>query len=1286
MANHHCISTRLHPRITSVRRVLVSDPVDPVDGQLFENHDEFLLPGLLPFSVSRSYEYNALNRGIFGNNWLCALDQSLRVDDESGDIIYCNEVGRDLWFFRPVGDEAEQNAAARNYRLLNDRDDGFLLLDGDLEIRFGVAGPKRWQLDGIVDIRGAKLLFHRSEAGYVERIEQTEGNSLQFCYNAEGLCTQLSLRNPRGEECRIANFSYDAQGNLVASDNAYGPSRGYQYDAHNRLMVLRDGARTESRFTYDEAGRVALVRSNGAYDGDRFIYSPEERTTTYLPNGEEARSIRYVFDASGNVVETHDAIGAVTKAQFNGNREVVAEIDGEGNETSYGYSGGGNLESVRDGEGRSTYYFWTYHDKLRCIMDEDDNKTRFIHDDDGALVTIQDALGHTTEIINNAYGQPERTMRHDGLMEICRYDEWQRLAEVMDFRGEVTRFERDGFGRLTGITDPSGAQTRLSYAEGANFWQPCHIERADGVVVSRGHDRAHATTTVTDGEGRRTVYRHGPFDVLAEIEDSRGGKLRFDYDGQKRLLAVTNQQGREWTFERDVAGRVVRECDFDELAIDYAYDKAGRVIEARHCDGARLTYAYDKSGLLVREELFEADASEPQLTEYAYDDRGLVQSAKNACAEVKFARDKMGRVISETVNGREVANTFDCCGNRTSRTIGGRLVETLYDPLGAIKQLTIDEHAPLVFKRNAVGRETRRESGSGFHLDQAYDGIGQLIAQGSRQREAGPLAAHRFGVSPQEPGRSIERRYTWSKAFEPETITEALWGETAYRYDAIGQVTETRFGDGDGERFGYDAALNIAGFAEGPAPEQPAWAKGVAGSGWRPPTAAHFSWSLSEGGRVKLAHGPKGEKVFLSYDARGRVIERKVERDGFRTKIWRYGWDGNNRLVTCVTQDQHTWHYGYDPFERRLWKKRELTEAEKRYYARKYPQAVGQADREWHYSEPTPVRGISLKEEVEGLAPVVGVAYHWDGDVLAEEAPLRLDGSVDWDKATRWHYEPGTFRPLAKEEPIQGERGDDKSDGPVHRLLYIVTDHLGTPREMLAENGNVVWAASYTTWGRVRGLRIAPANDNDDDGPTYRGLGAYYHSDNLALKPAPEEAAFDCPIRFQGQWEDVETGLYYNRFRYYDPLAGQYMSPDPIGLSGGLRAQSYVPCPTSWIDPLGLAYVDPNGVVVVTLSQSRFQDATQHIQDATTKMNKPSLLTLDRPGAAARRKAACCGHKKVPPKQLDEYPPAIAKEGGANASVRLITGAADNGAAGASMGNQLRPYPDGTKFRIEIVP
>jgi len=61
------------------------------------------------------------------------------------------------------------------------------------------------------------------------------------------------------------------------------------------------------------------------------------------------------------------------------------------------------------------------------------------------------------------------------------------------------------------------------------------------------------------------------------------------------------------------------------------------------------------------------------------------------------------------------------------------------------------------------------------------------------------------------------------------------------------------------------------------------------------------------------------------------------------------------------------------------------------------------------------------------------------------------------------------------------------------------------------------------------------------------------------------------PWRFPGQYEDAETGLYYNRFRYYDPGLGRYLSEDPIGLSGGVALFGYVSAPPTWIDPLGLA-------------------------------------------------------------------------------------------------------------------
>ena len=62
---------------------------------------------------------------------------------------------------------------------------------------------------------------------------------------------------------------------------------------------------------------------------------------------------------------------------------------------------------------------------------------------------------------------------------------------------------------------------------------------------------------------------------------------------------------------------------------------------------------------------------------------------------------------------------------------------------------------------------------------------------------------------------------------------------------------------------------------------------------------------------------------------------------------------------------------------------------------------------------------------------------------------------------------------------------------------------------------------------------------------------------------------------FQGQYYDEETGLHYNRFRYYDPDVGRFVSQEPIRLQGGINLYEYAPNPTFWIDPFGLAKCGP---------------------------------------------------------------------------------------------------------------
>ncbi|SDB65544.1 RHS repeat-associated core domain-containing protein, partial [Pseudomonas sp. NFACC17-2] len=162
--------------------------------------------------------------------------------------------------------------------------------------------------------------------------------------------------------------------------------------------------------------------------------------------------------------------------------------------------------------------------------------------------------------------------------------------------------------------------------------------------------------------------------------------------------------------------------------------------------------------------------------------------------------------------------------------------------------------------------------------------------------------------------------------------------------------------------------------------------------------------------------------------------------------------------------------------------------------------------------------GRRISKTVDGLT----TEFFWQGDQLvAENSPRHHRSYV---------YEPGTFRPLAM---LDGE-------GPDARPFYYHLDHLGTPQELTNPAGQIVWSARYNGYGQLTELN---------------------HGGGEQLEQ---------PLRFQGQYFDPESGLHYNRHRYYNPETGRYLTPDPSKLAGGLNGYRYTVNPTGWVDPLGL--------------------------------------------------------------------------------------------------------------------
>ncbi len=163
--------------------------------------------------------------------------------------------------------------------------------------------------------------------------------------------------------------------------------------------------------------------------------------------------------------------------------------------------------------------------------------------------------------------------------------------------------------------------------------------------------------------------------------------------------------------------------------------------------------------------------------------------------------------------------------------------------------------------------------------------------------------------------------------------------------------------------------------------------------------------------------------------------------------------------------------------------------------------------------------------------------FLWNGDVLLFENRNQIHKT--------YIYEPYSFRPLAL---IQDQD-----------VYYYHLDHLGTPQEMTDVKGEIVWNVRYKAYGNVDRLEVERIENN---------------------------------LRFQGQYFDAETGLHYNRHRYYDPDAGRFIHQEPIGLGGGENLYLYVLNPVGWIDLMGLISAPsslPNepGIYIITNTTSK---------------------------------------------------------------------------------------------------
>ncbi|MDP9033562.1 MAG: DUF6531 domain-containing protein [Myxococcota bacterium] len=931
-----------------------------------------------------------------------------------------------------------------------------------------------------------------------------------------------------------------------------------------RLVAVEDASQNRIRFDYDERGRLARIVDSGGRE--LAVRSDDQGRITEIwgPHpthaGQSARLASYAYDEAGNLVTWWDALGHAMQLAYRGH---LLERETNRNGLSFYFEYDGTDENARCvrtwGDGGIYDHKLTYDEGRTVVVNSLGHATTYFHRG-GAVYKTVDARGGVTETERNRWAELEREVdplgaatvttrdargnpidvtKADGAKLSIEYGERDRPESVHDELGGVWSWQYDEAGRVVTRTDPMGRVTRLQWSHGR--------------LVS-----------MIDPAGLTTSLGYSAAGQIASVRLPDGTEWRWQYDRLGRVVAAVDAKGNVQRREHDLAGRVVRVVEADGNVRDLAHDQEGNVTRARDRQ-YDVSFAYrgmnrlaerTQAGTSVR---FEYDTEEQLvgvLNEHGYAYRFVHDETGQVSEEIAFdgvsrsyARDLAGRVVRvQRASGRATTYRYDPLGRVLLTEHSDQTAEWYaYRADGALREAG-NTTTRVAFERDALGRVVKETQGEDW-VESAFDERG--LRASVRSSKGAHIAIERNAVGEvlalraAEGGAVISPEARASKepapAFEAKFVRDSLGLElertlpggvrARWERDKTGRPVRHEVFSGATWKAEWhytwdvnDRLQNVLDAARGPVRYRHDAVGNLAAVIYedghvdlRMPDAVGNLFrsekrddrTYGAAGQLLEARGPEGVTRY-GYDGDGNLIE-KVEPDN---RAWRYEWNAAGMLARVVRPDGWVVEFGYDVLGRRTFKK----------FRGKVTRWVWDGNvplHEWTEKEVSPPRRVQAPPAQTAEADEIASTQR---DIALVTQPAQGPPEGTAEAPITWLFEPESFSPLGK--LVGGQR------------FGIVTDHLGTPVQMFDEDGREAWSASVDGYGGLRHVR-------------------------------GESQA--CPFRWPGQYEDEETGLYYNRFRYYDPRTGTYPNTDPIGLRGGTHTYAYVRNPLRWIDPLGLA-------------------------------------------------------------------------------------------------------------------
>ena len=876
----------------------------------------------------------------------------------------------------------------------------------------------------------------------------------------------------------------------------------------NRLRLFRDRSGRIERLD-NGAGRSLLLRYElGRIVAVDYQVHRAKGREPYVWETEQ-NVVSYAYDEHGRLVCATNAVGESERYRYD-DQHVILERQLAG--------------------GASFFWEWEHAGKAaRCVRhwaSFSQMDTRYAWGDDGR-VTVHNADGSQEVYVHDQRARLVQRIDPDGAQHYKSYDDKGRLTVEQDPMGAVTAYQYDDAGRLVALFPGDDEPTSYEHdngfvrvvRRGEAVWK---YERNDqGDVIRKTDPDGHSTDYSYNKQGQLTGVWYPDSSChrlvwnergqLLEEQLPQGGIKRYRYDDLGRQIACEDEHGAQTVYEWDSVGRLIRLVLPGGATREFSYNPYGKIIAERDELGHVTRYEY-ADGLHLISRRFNADGTQ---VNYRYDNaRLLLTEIENEAGETyQLDYHPNGLIRQETgFDGQRTAYAYDLNGNLLEKTEYG------------------DDGSQLItrYQRDHAGRLVRKTLPDSNVVDYAYDRQGNLL--------------------------SVEDGH-WALAYEYDrqnrlTAEHQGWGTLRYGYDACGQLKNLCLPDNNRVTFNHDKGGHLATVQlNGDVLTSHLFNSGREHQRQQGQLLSHYHYDDQHrlhahavtqqqnhlyqrqydydkaGNLTRLLDTRKGEHLYR-YDPLNRLTRADHSQDIHESF-------GHNPAGNLLMQDrpgpdivaanrlmiQGDRHYDYDAFGNLIRERRgkgQQLVTEYRYDCLHRLISVTQPNGQTASYRYDPF-GRRISKTVDDIT----TEFFWQGDKLIAEHHADCHRS--------YLYEPDSFRPLALLEGF-----GPQATTPYHYQL----DHLGTPQELTSPEGDIVWSAHYRAYGQIARLDV----------------------DKI-----------DNPLRFQGQYFDAESGLHYNRHRYYNPDIGRYLTPDPVKLAGGINGYRYVPNPTGWVDPLGLS-------------------------------------------------------------------------------------------------------------------